>query len=84
MMDWTDSGWSWWWMLPMMMFMVLLVGAVVWALVAITRSETTTTDAKRPTAQDILDERFARGEIDASEYRERMDALHGDRAKTRS
>jgi putative membrane protein len=80
MMDWNGSGWSWWWMLPMMTFLVALVGAVIWAVVASTRSGTSTTDAKRPTADDILRGRFARGEIDAPEYRERMDALHGDRA----
>jgi putative membrane protein len=84
MMDWADGGWSWWWMLLMMMFMVVLVAAVIWALVAVTRSGSTMPDAKRPTAEEILNERFARGEIDASEYRERVDALHGNRAKIRS
>lgn len=84
MMDWADGGWSWWWTLPMMMFMVVIVGAVIWALVAVTRSGSTTPQARCPTAQDILDERFARGEIDAVEYGERVDALHGNRAKIRS
>jgi putative membrane protein len=77
-MDWS-SGW-WWWMLPMMTFMVVLVGAVIWALVTVMRSGTSTTGAERPTADEILHERFARGEIGAAEYRERMDALHGNRA----
>jgi putative membrane protein len=75
MMDWADSGWSWWWMLPMMLFMMALVGAVIWAL-AVTRPGSTTGEAQRATAEDILSKRFARGEIDASEYHDRLDALH--------
>jgi putative membrane protein len=75
MMDWADSGWSWWWMLPMMLFMVVLVGAVIWALVAVTRSDSMTGEARRPTAEDILERRFVRGEIDTAEYHDRLDAL---------
>ena len=76
MMYW-DGGWSWWWMLPMMTFMVVLIGAVIWGVVAVTRSITTAARPGRPTAEDILNERFARGEIDVTEYRERVDALYG-------
>lgn len=84
-MDWGDSnGWAWWWMLPMMLFMVLLAGAVIWGVVAVVRSTTSTAQITRPDAEDVLNERFARGEIDVSEYRERLDALRGARptAKT--
>jgi putative membrane protein len=83
MMDWGDNGgWAWWWMIPMMMFMIVLVGAVVWALVAFARSSggTPPRSATAPSPEDILGERFARGEIDAAEYRERIDALHGQNA----
>jgi putative membrane protein len=83
MMDWADSGWSWWWMLPMMLFMVALVSVVIWALVAVTRSGISTPEAQRATAEDILSGRFARGEIDATEYHERLDALHNDPAGAR-
>jgi uncharacterized membrane protein len=34
-------------------------------------------------ARDILDERFARGEIDLDEYRDRLAGLHGDRSGRR-
>jgi putative membrane protein len=44
---------------------LLLVGAVVWVLIANSRSGQLT----RPSALDILEERFARGEIDADTYR---------------
>jgi len=37
------------------------------------------TSPQPPTAEEILAERFARGEINADEYRERLDVLrHGD------
>jgi putative membrane protein len=79
MMDWGDSGgWVWWWMVPMMMFMIVVIGAAMWAFVVIARSNAT---PGRPTrsAEDILNERFARGDIDAAEYHDRIDALHGQR-----
>jgi putative membrane protein len=76
MMDWADSGWSWWWVLSMMVFMLLLVGAGIGVVVAVVRPNETPTLSAHPTAEEILKERFARGEIDAAEYRERLDALH--------
>jgi putative membrane protein len=33
--------------------------------------------AERPTPEELLAERFARGEIDEQEYRRRLDTLHG-------
>jgi uncharacterized membrane protein len=45
------------WLLP--------VGAIVWVLIANGRSRQPT----RPSALDILEERFTRGEIDADTYR---------------
>jgi putative membrane protein len=77
-MDWADSGrWMWWGMLPMMIFMVAAVVAVVWAIVAVTRVNPPTDHGSRRTPEDILAERFARGEIDAAEYRQRLGALRG-------
>ena len=50
MMDWGgNGGWSWWWMLPMMTFMLVVIGAVIWGVVAVTRSFTTT--ARPPLAK---------------------------------
>jgi putative membrane protein len=76
MMYWSDGGWSWWWMLPMMFFMVLLIGALIWGL-ALTRSAGTPAPSARSQPEDILDERFARGEIDVTEYTDRVNSLRG-------
>jgi putative membrane protein len=80
MMDWGGSGsWAWWWMLPMMVFMTMLIAAVVWAFITATRSGRTSFPRDH-TAEDVLHERFARGEIEADEYRERLETLrHGSR-----
>jgi putative membrane protein len=43
------------------------------AAIALTRTFSST--SRRPSPLDLLDERFARGEIDADEYRQRQDAL---------
>jgi putative membrane protein len=77
MMDWTDSGWSWWWMVPMMLFMAALIGTIVWAVLMAVQAPDTR-NPTRPSAEDILNERFARGEIDSADYREYLDALHGN------
>lgn len=79
-MNW-DNGWGWgpW----LMMFPVMLIfwGAVAWVIVVAIRHSggtghgSSTIANARPDALQILDERFARGEIDAQEYRERRDAL---------
>lgn len=72
-------GWGGWegWIL-MGVFMVAFWGLAIWALSAIFRANRdagTTTSAGRRDPMEILDERFARGEIDAEEYRARQDVL---------
>lgn len=87
MMDWYDHGsssGSWIWM---MLVMVVFWGLVVVAVVALFRG-TTRRDTPSGTAlreQDpleILDGRFARGEIDAEEYHTRREALHEARSRS--
>ena len=55
---------------------LVVVGVLVWAIVQATprRSDTVTASATR-SAETILADRFARGEIDHDEYRRRLDAL---------
>lgn len=74
-----DGGWGAW----LIMFPIMLIfwGAVAWVVVAAMRNlggsghASNPSAPARPDAMQILDERFAGGEIDAQEYRERRDAL---------
>lgn len=68
-------GWVGW--LLMTVSMVAFWGLVVLAVLAVVRG-TRPGDATRrtePDPQAVLDQRFARGEIDAEEYRARSDVL---------
>jgi putative membrane protein len=69
---WGGAGWMWFWGGMMMVFWVALVAAVVW-LVATRQGSRPTAPANR--AQEILAERYARGDITTEDYRERLDAL---------
>lgn len=79
------SGSGWMWLFGIMVFLglVLVIGAVVWAISSGSRSSGQAASGAerggRPQgpsrARQILDERYARGEIDAQEYRDRRDAL---------
>ena len=76
-MYWT-GGWGDW--LLMSILMVVVWGAVVWAIVVTVRSFGERRDGEgRPAsgsgALEILEERFARGEIDEKEFLERRRAL---------
>ena len=51
----------------MLLFWGSLIWLVVWAVMRITRTEPTRSDA-RESARSILDRRLAAGEIDADEY----------------
>ena len=78
MMGWYHDGVSWAGWLVMVVGMVAFWGLVVWAVIAIFRSTQGSSGsdaALRRDPLDILDERFARGEIDESEYRARADVL---------
>lgn len=70
-------SWGGGWMVVMGLFwMLLLVALVVGTVWAVTRSGG---GPSRPDptsrAREILNERYARGEISTEEYRERLDAL---------
>ncbi len=67
--------WSWWGWLIMTTAMIgfwVLVGWFIYSLVA-TGNPSATSDLRTP--EQILAERFAAGEIDEHEYRERLDTL---------
>ena len=77
-----DMGW---WMLLSGFFWLALIGIAVWALVALVRwvSRQTGMGSDRPmdgttagpSAEEILRQRFARGEIDAATYEQMRERL---------
>jgi putative membrane protein len=77
-----DGGGNWGVWLIMSMVMVAVWAILILALVMIFRGvgwERRSVDhSPRPLARDILDERFARGEIDAEEYHARQAVLRAD------
>jgi putative membrane protein len=70
-MDGWDGGWMWLWGTLMMLTWVAIVAVAAW-LVLRARDGGRTTPG---TARQILDERYARGDISTEEYRERLDQL---------
>lgn len=82
MYDWNGGGWSWGGWLAMGLMMLTMWGAIVAVVVLLVRSiGGSHAPAVPPSAEPgdsavrILDERFARGEIDAEEYRSRRELL---------
>jgi putative membrane protein len=78
MTGWFHDGMGWDGWLVMTLVMVAFWGLVVWGVVAIfrgTRDTDAATGAGRRDPMEILDERFARGEIDAEEYHDRQVVL---------
>ena len=86
MMDW--GGWGWWWVL-MPLMMVAFWGLVAWVVITVVRgnqTDSTRSDQQVPpagpekSAEQMLAERFARGEIDAAEYNRAVDVLRATRS----
>ncbi len=61
------GGWGWGmgfgWIIPL-----LVIGLIVWAIVALTRSRMGGQDAAPDRSLAILKERFAKGELDSETY----------------
>lgn len=75
-MMWWHGDWNGWAWLAMSVSMVAFWGMVCWVVVAIVRG--VSRDDRSPADRDpqqILRERFARGEIDAEEYEHRSEVL---------
>jgi putative membrane protein len=85
MMWWSENsgygmGWVSW--ILMALAMIAFWGLVIAALLALFRpSRSTRSELRGTNAQHLLDERYARGEIDDDEYRSRSEAL--DRSSRR-
>jgi putative membrane protein len=76
MYDW-GPGWGGGMFFGPLIIIALLVlsGVVIVAVVRWLSKEPTTPSDRRPTPRDILDERFAKGEIDREDYDARRKAL---------
>ncbi len=71
MMYWGNGDWNWAAWMAMSISMVLFWGLIVWAMFSLLRNGT----SQERTPLQILDERFAHGDIDEEEYRRRREAL---------
>lgn len=71
MMGFTHTGQDWVWMAVMMTLATVVTIAVV---IAIVRSRASSSRPSEP-AREALKLRYARGELTAEEYRERLDVL---------
>ncbi|MFG2121985.1 SHOCT domain-containing protein [Streptomyces sp. NPDC048710] len=78
-MYWNGGGWAW--MVFMPLLWVVLLGLVIWAVVRLTHPaghDSSSHGWKQPpreTPKEILDRRFASGEIDAATYTEARERL---------
>ena len=82
MMDWYGGvGWGGWLLMSLMMlaFWTLIVVAVVAVVRSLRRDEDRPGYRGTSDARQLLDERFARGEIDADEYGKRRELLRAGR-----
>ena len=73
-----NGGWGGW--LGMSLAMVVFWGLVIWGIVAVVRATSRPADGPRAddrSPESILDERYARGEIDEREFVERRKVLSG-------
>ena len=78
------NGGSWIWMALGVIVLLVLIGVVVWVLIAVNNRahDGHAPDASaapdpdgRARSRQVLDERYARGEITADEYTERLHTL---------
>ena len=76
MMSW---GWGFMWLMPLVMlaFFALMIAVIV-LLIRWLGGESVGRSASTRTARNILDERYARGEIDREEYLQRQKDIAGE------
>lgn len=73
----TDAGWAAW--VAMSFGMVVFWGLLIWGVVYLGRGGLWERREVRALPEDVLRDRLARGELNVSEYRERLEALHPER-----
>jgi len=77
------SGWGWAMMVVWSLLWVGFLGVIAWVAVQWARGKSPGSTSGQPpaskTAQELLDERLARGDVDPDEYQRRRDALEQHR-----
>ena len=79
---WMHGDWGWGWMALMMVMMLLFWGAIIAGIVWLIRGASWGATPRGPgaskeTPAEILDRRFAQGEISEEDYRARREVLAG-------
>lgn len=74
---WWSESWSWWNWALMTVGMLVFWGIVIRAFASAGYLSSRT---RHPSPEQLLDERFAVGDIDADDYERRLDALHSVRS----
>lgn len=77
-MMWWPNGWGWGNWLIMTLATLAFWGLVAWVIVTLVRQPESRHEHQR-NPDEILAERFARGEIDADEFTQRKAVLRSDR-----
>jgi putative membrane protein len=78
------SGWAWVLMtIGMLLFWGVLIAGGIALVRALNRLTSGSEPAPRPTPEQVLADRFARGEIDEDEYRRRLATLSSSGSVTR-
>jgi putative membrane protein len=75
------NGWGWTMMIFWALIWIGFLGLIAWLAVQWTRTNSQGSAPSQPsskTARELLDERLARGEIDAAEYQRLRDLIGAD------
>ena len=76
--SWSTGNFGWGWLMPI--FMIIFWGLVIWGIVVLVRGAASTGNAdlyhrQRDSALEILDRRYASGEISQEEFEEKKKGL---------
>ena len=73
------GAWGWLNAVFSILVLALIIGGVIWLVRRLSGDTATSTKAPAGSAEAILAERYARGEIDDQEYQQRLAILRGQR-----
>lgn len=91
--DWNGMGGGFGWWILMTIMMIAFWGGIIWFAVSVIRrpnhtphpagpepvAPSSTSKVSRKSAQEILEIRLARGEIELDDYRQRLNALQSSK-----